>query len=219
MKMKSKFTIALATTAAVASSVYTVPAEAVTMPFTDVKNEGKDVELYKAVTELYSKGIVFGTSSTQFSPYNTITRGEAAAFLAKALQLKTDNVENPNFKDVPTSHKYYKEIAALAANSIIDKDRENYDPNGVFRRSHVAKMLTLGFNLDKSTELTAKFTDFTPTKETNIYIQTLVDYGITEGTTATTFSPNGSLTRKQMTLFLYRTMQKLEDDFYIVSVE
>ncbi|MEB2280036.1 hypothetical protein LAV73_08465 [Lysinibacillus xylanilyticus] len=45
--------------------------------------------------------MVFGTTSTTFSPYQNLTRGEAAYFLAEALKLETKNVVNPGFSDVP----------------------------------------------------------------------------------------------------------------------
>jgi len=209
---------ALATAAAVVPFVAAVPAEAAAMPFIDIKNSGSEVELYKAVSELYSQGIVFGTTSTTFSPYQNLTRGEAAYFLAEALKLETKNVVNPGFSDVPTSHKYYGHIAALAEKGIIQKGT-NYNPDHFMNRSQMAKILTIGFNLQQATTLSAPFSDFTKENETNMYIQTLLNYGITQGTSATTFSPYTDVRRGQMALFLYRTLQKTEDNFYIISVE
>ena len=209
---------AIATAAVVVPCVAVIPTEAATMPFTDIKNSGSEAELYKAVSELYSQGIVFGTTPTTFSPYQNLTRGEAAYFLAEALKLETNNVVNPGFKDVPASHKYYGHIAALAEKGIIQKNT-NYNLDHFINRSQMAKMLTLGFDLQQATTLSAPFSDFTKDNETNKYIQTLLNYGITQGTSATTFSPYTDVTRGQMALFLYRTLQKNENDFYIISVE
>jgi len=209
---------AIATAAVVVPCVAVIPTEAATMPFTDIKNSGSEAELYKAVSELYSQGIVFGTTPTTFSPYQNLTRGEAAYFLAEALKLETNNVVNPGFKDVPASHKYYGHIAALAEKGIIQKNT-NYNLDHFINRSQMAKMLTLGFDLQQATTLSAPFSDFTKDSETNKYIQTLLNYGITQGTSATTFSPYTDVTRGQMALFLYRTLQKNENDFYIISVE
>ncbi|MGE7672125.1 S-layer homology domain-containing protein [Lysinibacillus sp. NPDC094403] len=64
---------AFATAAVVVPCVTVMPTAAATMPFTDIKNSGSEVELYKAVNELYSQGIVFGTTSTTFSPYQNLT--------------------------------------------------------------------------------------------------------------------------------------------------
>lgn len=209
---------AFATAAVVVPCVAAMPAEAATMPFTDIKNSGNEAELYKAVSELYSQGIVFGTTSTTFSPYQNLTRGEAAYFLAESLKLETKNVVNPGFSDVPASHKYYGHIAALAEKGMIQKGT-NYNPDHFIKRSQMAKMLTLGFELQQAPKLSAPFLDFTTDNETNMYIQTLLNYRITKGTSATTFSPYTDVRRGQMALFLYRTLQKTEDDFYIISVE
>ncbi|MFJ8457715.1 S-layer homology domain-containing protein [Lysinibacillus xylanilyticus] len=209
---------AVATAAVVVPCVAVIPTEAATMPFTDIRNSGSEAELYKAVSELYSQGIVFGTTSTTFSPYQNLTRGEAAYFLAEALKLETKNVVNPGFEDVPVSHKYYGHIAALAEKGIIQKNT-NYNLDHFINRSQMAKMLTLGFDLQQATTLSAPFSDFTKDNETDKYIQTLLNYGITQGTSATTFSPYTDVTRGQMALFLYRTLQKNENDFYIISVE
>lgn len=209
---------ALATATVVVPCVVAMPAEAATMPFTDIKNSGSEAELYKAVSELYNQGIVFGTTSTTFSPYQNLTRGEAAYFLAKALKLETKNVVNPGFSDVPTSHQYYGHIAALAEKGIIQKGTI-YNPNHFIKRSQMAKMLTVGFDLQQATTLSAPFLDFTKDNETNRYIQTLLNYEITQGTSATTFSPYTDVRRGQMALFIYRTLQKTEDDFFIISVE
>ncbi|MDM5246455.1 S-layer homology domain-containing protein [Lysinibacillus sp. G4S2] len=209
---------AVATAVAVVPCVAVIPTEAATMPFTDIKNSGSEAELYKAVSELYSQGIVFGTTSTTFSPYQNLTRGEAAYFLAEALNLETKNVVNPGFNDVPASHKYYGHIAALAEKGIIQKGT-NYNPDHFIKRSQMAKMLTLGFDLQQATTLSAPFSDFTKNNETNMYIQTLLNYGITQGTSATTFSPYTDVRRGQMALFLYRTLQKSENNFYIINIE
>lgn len=219
MKIKhTKYAWAFATALAVAPCVAVIPTEAASMPFVDITNNNSETELYHAVSELYNKGIVFGTTPSTFSPYQQLTRGEAAYFLAQALQLQTNNVDNPGFSDVPTSHQYYGYIAALAANGIIQKGNQ-FNPDASIKRSQMAKMLTLGFHLQQATSLTTPFTDFTKDVETNRYIQTLVDYGITQGTSATTFSPYTDVRRGQMALFLYRILQKNNNDLYIIGVE
>ncbi|MFJ7669522.1 S-layer homology domain-containing protein [Lysinibacillus sp. NPDC097195] len=215
MKKKQKYLLAFTTACVVAPCIAVIPTQAATMPFSDIT---KDTELYNAVNDLYNKGIIFGTTTTTFSPYQQLTRGEAAYFLAQALQLQTDHVDNPGFSDIPTSHPYYKSIAALAANGIIQTG-SSYHPDASIKRSQMAKMLTLGFQLQQATSLSAPFTDFTKDMETDRYIQTLLNYGITQGTSATTFSPYMDVRRGQMALFLYRILQKNNDGFYIIGVE
>lgn len=215
MKKRQKYAWTFATALVVAPCIAVVPTQAATIPFSDIK---KDSELYNAVSDLYNNGIVFGTTSTTFSPFHQLTRGEAAYFLAQALQLQTNDIDNPGFSDVTTSHPYYESIAALAANGIIQKG-SLYHPNASIKRSQMAKMLTLGFHLQQATSLAAPFTDFTKDMDTDRYIQTLVNYEITQGTSATTFSPYKDVLRGQMALFLYRILQTNDDGFYIIGVE
>ena len=140
---------------------------------------------------------------------------EAAYFLAEALQIDT---KNPGFKDVPTSHKYYGHIAALAEKNII-RTSGKYQPSNPITRSQMANILTLGFQLEQAKKLSAPFTDFTSDTEINQYIQTLVNYSITQGVSTTQFSPYTNVKRGQMSLFIYRTLETFEEDFYITGIE
>ncbi|OCS87041.1 S-layer homology domain-containing protein [Caryophanon latum] len=192
-----------------------IPVIAQKTPFTDIEgNTHKE-----AIETLYAEGIVFGATRNKYEPNAIATRGETAKMFAKALQLDTINVKNPNFKDVPTSHAYYGEIAALANLGIVSGENGSFRPNGNFKRSHAAKMLTLGFALNKASSIDSKFKDMPEHRDTALYIQTLINYSITQGTTATTFSPNQGLTRGHVATFLYRTMNALRDDLNITTVE
>ncbi|GLC87863.1 S-layer homology domain-containing protein [Lysinibacillus piscis] len=206
---------ALAMIAVTVPFVAAIPTTAATMPFSDIHNSGNEVELYQAVNDLYQEGIVFGTTVTTFSPYQSLTRGEAAYFLAKALHLDTEQIANPGYMDVPTTHPYYKHIAALAVKGIIQQGA-NYYPSKPITRSQMAKILTKGFEWELVTSNEKTFSDFTKDSETNQYIQTLLYYRVTQGTSATTFSPYANVQRGQMALFLHRALQT---QMYIVSVE
>ena len=217
-KLFTATTIALATTAAV---VVQVPALAeVNNPFTDVKPGSSH---YEGIVSLYNQGIVTGITSTSFKPNQNATRGETAQFIANALNLDTTNVPNPGFKDVPTTHKYYGAIAALYERGIIGGYGDEFKPNNLLTRSQVAKMLTLSFDLQLAGSAKTKFTDVNKLNDTKtkLYIQTLVDYNITTGTSATTFSSNGNLTRGQLATFLYRAMNETEteDAFEIIDIQ
>ncbi|WP_245987632.1 S-layer homology domain-containing protein [Ureibacillus endophyticus] len=213
-KLFTATTMALATTAAV---VVPVTAE-VNNPFTDVKPGSSH---YEGIVSLYNQGIVTGITSTSFKPNQNATRGETAQFIANALNLDTTNVTNPGFKDVPKGHKYYGAIAALYERGIIGGYGDEFKPNNLLTRSQIAKMLTLSFDLNLAGSAKTKFTDVNKLSDTNtkLYIQTLVDYSITTGTTPTTFSPNGNLTRGQLATFLYRSMNQTGDSFEIIGIE
>lgn len=188
-------------------------------PFTDVK-EGNSH--YNAIITLYNDGVVKGVTSTAYKPNEKALRGETALFLANALKLDTKNVTNPGFKDVPTTSKYYGAIAALHELGVINGyDDDTFRPNNQLTRSQFAKMITLGFELDLATSAKTKFADVNKLTDTNTkrYIQTLAEYEITSGTTPSTFSPNGKLTRAQLATFLYNSLEVAEGSFEVISVE
>ena len=191
--------------------------QASTNPFTDVKETNSHSN---AIVSLYNEGIITGITSKTYEPGKSATRGDAALYLANALNLQNSTAPNPGFKDVPTSSKYYKAIAALNKAGVVNGYGDEFRPNATLTRSQLAKMLTIGFELEQSTTKT-KFTDVNKLTDTATkkYIQTLVDYGITKGTTATTFSPNMKLTRAQLATFLYNAIEVTSDDFIVIGVE
>lgn len=187
-------------------------------PFTDVKDSNSHAN---AILSLYNDGIITGKTTTTYEPGKTATRGEAVLFLANALGLQENTEKNPAFKDVPSSSKYYKAVTALTKAGIVNGYGDEFRPDATLTRAQLAKMLTIGFELQQSTQTKTKFTDVNKLTDgaTKKYIQTLVDYGVTKGTTATTFSPNMKLTRGQLATFLYNTMNVTSDELTVISVE
>lgn len=192
--------------------------QASTNPFTDVKETNSHAN---AIISLYNEGIITGVTSKTYEPGKSATRGDAALYLANALNLQNSTAPNPGFKDVPATSKYYKAIAALNKAGIVNGYGNEFRPNATLTRSQLAKMLTIGFELEQSTTTKSKFADVNKLTDTATkkYIQTLVDYGITKGTTASTFSPNMKLTRAQLATFLYNAIEATSDDFIVIGVE
>ncbi|MER1957467.1 MAG: S-layer homology domain-containing protein [Solibacillus sp.] len=218
-KKVSLFTAAFLVLPVTAAFVIDAPATAAANPYSDVTT--KDGH-YEAIVNLTEQGIVSGVTKTVFHSTKAATRGEAALFIANALNLNTTSVSNPNFKDLPTSSPYYSAAAALYELKVIGGYTDGtFRPDGTLKRSEIAKMLTLAFELDMSSVSQTKFADVNVITDTNMkrYIQTLIDYGITSGTTATTFSPYGTLTRGQLATFLQRSMNAVSDDLTVISVE
>ncbi|WP_404427526.1 S-layer homology domain-containing protein [Ureibacillus chungkukjangi] len=197
----------------------TLHTKAGSIPFTDVDKLNTH---YESIVYLYNEGIIYGKSSTKYQPFSHATRGETALFIANALELDTKNVKNPNFKDVPITSKYYGAIAALVQIGVVKgySDR-TFKPENPLTRSQMAKMLTLGFELSKSISLKTNFNDVKkmPDSESRLYIQTLIDYKITTGTTTNTFSPYANLLRGQLATFIYRTLQQSGDRLEVLNVE
>lgn len=214
----TKYALAATLAATTVAYVAQAPAQAA-IPFKDIQNVG---DHYTAIDELYNLGIIEGRSLTTFAPYEAATRAELALFIANALNLDTKNVADPGFTDVPKNSKYYGAIAALYNEGIISGySDKTFKPNNNVTRSQVAKMLILGFDLELANSTTTKFKDVNALTDLNArrYIQTLVQYNITKGTSETTFSPNDHVKRAQLATFLKRAIDNTISDFEIISVE
>ena len=195
--------------------------QAQTNPFSDVKDGDSHSE---NILSLYHSGIMTGVTSTSFKPNSFATRGETAQFIVNALGLNTDEAtKNPEYPDVSTSNKYYHAIAILSELNVVGGyTNGKFGPNDSLTRSQVATMITRAFELSVATTTKTKFTDVNRLNDLNArsYIQTLVNYGITIGTTATTFSPNKNLTRGQLATFLVKSMSAKDGgELEVISVE
>ena len=210
MKKNKAFNVALATTLAASAVVAVAPtqADASTLSFKDVSETNT---FYNDIMQLAERGIVKGYPNGNFGPYDAVKRGQAAKILAGLLGLDTTNVKNPNFKDVPTTNQYYGAIAALQNAGIISgKGDGTYGINDSLTRGQMAKILTLGFKLQgEATSNPFKDIDNSGFKNN---ILTLLENGVTVGTTPTTFSPSTAVTRGQLTAFVLRAEKATQSE-------
>src|SRR6185437_7977954 len=110
-----------------------------------------------------------------FRPSAMVTRGQAAKILATSLDLDLRNVKNPRFHDVPTTHGFYKYVAALYEAGIIDGySNGNFGVNDPLTRGQMAKILALAYDLEKQPLRTAKFTDVSANAYYAVYLQSLI---------------------------------------------
>ncbi|MBY0221790.1 S-layer homology domain-containing protein [Sporosarcina aquimarina] len=159
----------------------------------------------EAVNELAARNIIGGYPDGTFKPGNSITRGQAAAIIAKMIGLDTSNVKGQKFKDVPASHGFYKAIVKMAEEGIIGGYPDgSFKPNEPIKRKNMAAILVKAFDLPRSADVKNPFKG-----EVGITNDVLVIYklGITSGTSPTTFSPNASITRGQAAKMLAATEQ------------
>lgn len=114
-------------------SQYTVMKSSKT--FSDADQSWAKAEINAAL----NKGIV--EASGKFEPKSAITRGEFASWVAKAYGLKASGKGIP-FKDVPKTHQYYNEIAAVYEAGLIDgKTKNSFDPGGTLSANELAVIL------------------------------------------------------------------------------
>ena len=80
------------------------------LQFSDVPQSKHFAE---AVYDLAGRNVIGGYPDGTFKPGNPITRGQAAAIIAKMIGLDTKNVKDSGFTDVTPANGSYKAIAVL----------------------------------------------------------------------------------------------------------
>ena len=184
----------------IASSVSPI-VNASEITFSDV---GKEHAHYDAIHSLVNRGHINGYRDGTFRPDGILTRGQAAKILANVLNLDTTNKKQV-FSDVPSTHEYVGAINALYDNNIINGYRDGtFKPHEPLKRGQMAKIIVKAFELEESTVIDLPFVDVSSNNEFRGYIQTLLNYSITKGTTATTYSPVEVVKRGQMASFVVR---------------
>ncbi len=163
------------------------------LPFTDV--DGFENE----IAWLYREGITGGCTATRFCPSNSVTRGQMAAFLNRALGLPSTGTD---FFDDDDGTLFERDINRLAAAGITGGcATRRYCPNATVIREQMASFLTRAFGLPLTS------TDFFTDDNTSIHegsINRLAAAGITGGCAAGRYCPKSDVTREQMAAFLYR---------------
>ena len=122
---------------------------------------------------------------------------------------KHDDVEaqpvtepNKTFSDL-TAHRNRTAIEALASRGIINGyDSTHFGPDRTMTRAQFAAIVVRGLGLP--TKAGGKFTDVKSTDWFASYVGTAYAYGIVNGTSATTFTPNGTITRQEAAVMVAR---------------
>lgn len=202
----SAISASLVTSAMVAVAPASAGAEEIS--FKDVKSTDY---FYEAVKSLTSRGIIGGYEDVTYRPYTPVTRAEAAKILALTLGLDTKNVKNPGFSDVKTTDWHYGPIAALVERGVFGGYEDStFRPDGTLTRAELAKMIALGFKLDKEPLTNTPFTDVKTDDWFANDVHALVTNGITSGKTATTYAPKDSVTRGEIASFVFRSENAIE---------
>jgi hypothetical protein len=149
---------------------------------------------------LAASAITTGCADGLYCPDDSVTRGQMAAFLARALDLP--NATKDYFTDDETSI-FEADINRLAEAGITTgcTSATTYCPTQTVTRGQMAAYL------DRALKLPATSTDYFTDDETSIFevdINRLAASGITSGCTATTYCPAQNVTRGQMAAFLHR---------------
>ena len=162
---------------------------------------------YDAVLWAVEKGVTTGTSATTFEPDGSCTRAQAVTFLWRVAGCPAPKSAAMPFTDVKAGSFYYDAVLWAVENGITKGTSETtFEPEAYCTR---AQIVTLIWRAQKSP---AAGTDnpFNDVKAGSFYetaVLWAVKAGVTKGTSATTFEPEGICTRAQIVTFIWRCMK------------
>lgn len=202
---------------------------------TSSSSSGDDNELEQAVTYLYQRNIIEGSTVSAANTSNPLLRQHLAkmafygAYGSESAVPPTVPSDNyPSVYDLNVGTYYYRAVKALLyleygdGVTPFDRNRLTFEPTEEMARIHVLKALMEAFNRQPDMSNTAlPFTDLSSLDSQprlKGYLRKAVSLGIVN-TTNTTFRPSAICTRGEAILMLYRLMNKgipqpKEDDYF-----
>ena len=198
-KGDGKFTFTMPASKVTVSAEF---AEIETLDFADVST---DAYYYEAVKWAAKKGITGGTGDGTFNPNGSCTRAHIVTFLWRAAGSPAPK-STVSFADVPADSYYAKAVAWAVENGItLGIGDGTFSPNATCTRAQSVTFLYRAMGTAPTT--VNGFTDVTADAFYADAVAWAVESGVTNGTSASTFSPNNGCTRAQIVTFLYRTMK------------
>ena len=159
---------------------------------------------YDAVAWAIENGVTNGFADGSFGVNSTCTRGQSVTFLYRALG--TDPTTVNGFTDVAAGDFYAEAVAWAVENGItLGTGDGTFSPNATCTRAQSVTFLYRALGTAPTT--VNGFTDVTADAFYADAVAWAVESGVTNGTSASTFSPNNGCTRAQIVTFLYRTMK------------
>lgn len=159
---------------------------------------------YEAVKWAVENGITGGIGNDLFGPDQPCTRAQIVTFLWRAAGSPTPK-GTVSFADVPADSYYAKAVAWAAENGITNGLADDiFGANSTCTRGQSVTLLYRAMGTAPTT-----VNSFTDVAAGDFYAEAVawaVENGVTNGTTASTFSPNNGCTRAQIVMFLFRTM-------------
>lgn len=199
MRLVARFiTAALALT--LAATTLSAPAGAST-GFGDVE---ADRWYSQPIAWMVGEGITNGTSPGCFSPYDSVTRGQIVTFLFR-LDEAAGNQPEPAphpFSDVTSAYQDDPVGWAFVEQITVGTSPTTFSPNTSITRGDFAVLLWRYADQPTAARPHA-FTDVSRAYQ-QAAVSWMAETGITTGTTPTTFSPEGTMTRAEAATFFHR---------------
>lgn len=181
-------------------------------------NEFGDVQRGRWYAEpiawLVGEGITNGTSEGCFSPYAQITRGQVVTFLYRLDQTRDDTEASTDtatsnghpFVDVVRAYQQQPVSWAFAATVTTGTTSTTFAPDQPITRGDFAVMLWR--YAGRPAPSTPHPFDDVNTGYQQTAISWMAETSITTGTSPTTFTPDGNMTRAEAATFLHRFMDR-----------
>lgn len=165
---------------------------------------------FEYIEKLYEEDIIkgYGTSG-EFRPENKVTRGQAAKMVALAAVLDYEGLV-ADFSDVAEDYEMSPYIAALVAKAAIKGyDDGSFRPLENIKRSHLAKIVVMAFDLEMG-DGSVDLTDIATNSEKE-YIEILASNGLVKGYGETKdFRPDRTISRAELAKILALAMDLQE---------
>ncbi len=173
-------------------------------PFGDIDAKGRHIYFTDAILWAAEQGITSGTSATTFEPDGVCTRAQVVTFLWRLAGQPEPKSGVNAFVDVKNDQYYSKAVAWAAESGITTGTSETtFDPAATVTRAQFVTFLWRYLDRPVSGGY-GVFSDVSSGHFAYSAILWAYENGITSGTSATTFDPNGAATRAQVVTFLYR---------------
>ena len=199
-KGDGKFTFTMPASKVTVSAEF---AEIETLDFADVST---DAYYYEAVKWAAKKGITGGTGDGTFNPNGSCTRAHIVTFLWRAAGSPAPKGTAKVPADVLPGSYCYDAVAWALENGIINGLADGtFGVNNTCTRGQSVTFLYRAMGTAPTT--VNGFTDVAADSFCADAVAWAVENGVTNGTSATTFSPNNGCTRAQIVTFLYRAYQ------------
>lgn len=160
----------------------------------------------KEITYLHNRDIVGGYPDGRFGPDDQILRVHAALMLQRELDFDTTKRPNPNFRDVPSYHRYYDVVSTLADEGIINGFEGEFRPDSPLTRAEMAAILERAYRLQGSTD--RHFHDVPSRFWGRVAIEALAANNISIGYPDGSFRPNTNITRGEFSVFMARVLNE-----------
>ena len=159
---------------------------------------------YKAIETLSEKKIINGFTDGSFRPNNSVTRGQAAAFVNRVLKHTASTAST--FKDVSAGHTFAKDIAAVRELGIIQGFSDGtFRPNDTLTRAQMAVIIknAMKISVPSSAVSSSTYSDVPASYWAYDAVVAMKYIDQTGGYKTTTFRPTDKATRAEFTAALY----------------